>query len=284
MAINSQKLKIGFLIDDERFSHNVYELISMVMREKTKFKPIILVDKTQENKNKLKTKSLLSKEKKSLVKSILYRAISKLETIILNNSDLSRNIKIPNVNSIGLEKYIINCNISNSHLYKDYDQNISQIHNLKLDLIIRCGTGIFKGLILNSTKYGILSSHHGDNRYYRGGPGGFWEVYNNSADSGFVIQRLNEKLDAGDVLARNNFITEKLWFLNKYKLQKECNKAWIKLLNYIYRHNKLPEKEKETNGVVKINKFPENIVLFDYFIKKSLCQFIKFFLSNKKNF
>jgi hypothetical protein len=256
----------------------------MVMEEKTKFKPIILVDKTQENKNKLKTKSLLSKEKKNLFKSILYRAISKLETIILNNSDFSRNTIIPNVNSIGLEKYIINCNISNSHLYKDYDQNISQIHNLKLDLIIRCGTGIFKGLILNSTKYGILSSHHGDNRYYRGGPGGFWEVYNNSTDSGFVIQRLNEKLDAGDVLARNNYITEKLWFLNKYKLQKECNKAWIKLLNYIHRNNKLPEKEKETKGVVKINKFPENIVLFDYFIKKSLCQFIKFFLSNKKNF
>jgi methionyl-tRNA formyltransferase len=205
-----------------------------------------------------------------------------LETIILNKTDLRRSKKIPNINSLGINKYIIDCNISNSHLYKDYDQNISKIHKLKLDLIIRCGTGIFKGQILNAAKYGILSSHHGDNRYYRGGPGGFWEVYNNSAESGFVIQNLNEKLDAGDVLARNNYATEKLWFLNKYKLQKECNKAWVILLDYIYKHKKLPEKENEIIGFVKINKFPNNIVFFKYFIKKSLYQFIKFFLSKNK--
>ena len=64
MTTNLQKLKIGFLIDSEICSHNVYELIKMIMKEKAKFEPIILVDNTQENKIKLKTKSLLSIEKK----------------------------------------------------------------------------------------------------------------------------------------------------------------------------------------------------------------------------
>ena len=277
MTTNLQKLKIGFLIDSEICSHNVYELIKMIMKEKAKFEPIILVDNTQENKIKLKTKSLLSIEKKNIIKSILYRSINKLETIILNKTDLKPIKKILNINSLGLDKFVIDCNISNSHLYKDYDQNIPEIHKLKLDLIIRCGTGILKGQILNVAKYGVLSSHHGDNRYYRGGPSGFWEVYNNSSESGFIIQRLNEKLDAGDVLARHNLVTEKLWLLNKYKLKKECNKAWVKLLDYIYTHNDLPEKENEIIGFVKINKFPKNTIFFEYFIKKTLYQFIKFF-------
>ena len=64
MAINLQKLKIGFLLDGKKCAHNVYELIKMVIKENSKFEPIILVDNTQENKTKLKTKSLLSKEKK----------------------------------------------------------------------------------------------------------------------------------------------------------------------------------------------------------------------------
>ena len=34
MTINSQKLKIGFLIDGEICSYNVYELIKMVVKEK----------------------------------------------------------------------------------------------------------------------------------------------------------------------------------------------------------------------------------------------------------
>ncbi len=279
MTTNLQKLKIGFLIDSEICSHNVYELIKMIMKEKAKFEPIILVDNTQENKIKLKTKSLLSIEKKNIIKSILYRSINKLETIILNKTDLKPIKKILNINSLGLDKFVIDCNISNSHLYKDYDQNIPEIHKLKLDLIIRCGTGILKGQILNVAKYGVLSSHHGDNRYYRGGPSGFWEVYNNSSESGFIIQRLNEKLDAGDVLARYNLVTEKLWLLNKYKLKKECNKAWVKLLDYIYTHNDLPKKENEIIGFVKINKFPKNTIFFEYFIKKTLYQFIKFFLN-----
>ena len=281
MTIRFQKLKIGFLIDDEICSHNVYELIKMINKEKSKFELIIIVDNTQKNKIELNTKSLLSTEKKNLIKSILYRSINKLETIILDKTDLKPNKKILNVNSFGLDKFIIDCNISKSHLYKDFDQNISKINELKLDLIIRCGSGILKGQILNVTRYGILSSHHGDNRYYRGGPSGFWEVYNNSSESGFIIQRLNEKLDAGDVLARYNLVTEKLWLLNKYKLKQECNKAWLKLLDYIYKHNELPEKENEINGYIKINKFPKNTILFKYFIKKTLYQTIKFFLIKK---
>lgn len=281
MNSNVNKLKIGFLLDSKKCANNVFELIEMTISEKAIFDPIILIDNTESNKAKLKTKSLVSKEKKSLTKSILYRIINKLETIILNKTNLSGSDRILNIDLLNLNKFFINCNISSSHLYKDFDQNISNIKELKLDIIIRCGSGILKGKILNVTQYGILSSHHGDNRYYRGGPGGFWEVYNNSPESGFVIQKLNERLDGGDVISRNNYTTEKLWILNNKNLQKECNKSWMKLLNYIHKNKSLPEKEMEIGRIVKINKFPENKVLFNYFVRKTLYHFLIFFLSKK---
>jgi hypothetical protein len=42
----------------------------------------------------------------------------------------------------------------------------------------------------------------GDNRRYRGGPAGFWEVMERSPVTGAILQVLNETLDDGDVLAR----------------------------------------------------------------------------------
>ena len=70
-------------------------------------------------------------------------------------------------------------------------------------------SGILKGEILKLTKFGVISFHHGDNRFYRGGPSGFWEVFNNELSSGFIIQRLNDELDGGMVLFRE---------LNDYRL------------------------------------------------------------------
>ena len=90
-------------------------------------------------------------------------------------------------NCIKLEPVIKNNNI---YRYNNYD--IKKIKSLKLDLILRGqGGGIYKGDILNSSKDGIISFHHGDNRWNKGGPPGFWEVYLKKAASGFIIQKLN---------------------------------------------------------------------------------------------
>ena len=47
---------------------------------------------------------------------------------------------------------------SKSMLSLSFDENeIERISSLNLDCIIRCGTGILRGKILNITRYGILS-------------------------------------------------------------------------------------------------------------------------------
>lgn len=47
----------------------------------------------------------------------------------------------------------------------------------------------------------VLSFHHGDPRFYRGRPAGFYEIQNNATCVGMIVQKLSNVLDGGEVLA-----------------------------------------------------------------------------------
>lgn len=47
----------------------------------------------------------------------------------------------------------------------------------------------------------VLSFHHGDPRFYRGRPAGFYEMKNNAGSVGVIVQKLSNVLDGGEVLA-----------------------------------------------------------------------------------
>jgi hypothetical protein len=48
----------------------------------------------------------------------------------------------------------------------------------------------------------------------RGGPPGFWEVFEKHPSTGFIVQRLTDELDGGDVLLRGSISTEATYILN----------------------------------------------------------------------
>lgn len=89
--------------------------------------------------------------------------------------------------------------------YSDYfeDEDIKEVSRYRLDVGLRFGFRILRGEILNAAKHGIWSYHHGDNRQYRGGPPGFWEVMNGDVCMGTVLQVLSEDLDGGRVIYRS---------------------------------------------------------------------------------
>lgn len=81
------------------------------------------------------------------------------------------------------------------------------VRSYDLDVILRFGFNILRGGILTSARYGIWSYHHDDNEYYRGGPAGFWELYERNPLSGVILQILREELDAGRVLTKACYAT-----------------------------------------------------------------------------
>jgi hypothetical protein len=75
------------------------------------------------------------------------------------------------------------------------------------DFILRFGFDILLGEILSLSKHGVWSYHHDHPEVIRGGPQGFWEVFHGHETTGLVLQRLNEKLDEGQILRRGNLKT-----------------------------------------------------------------------------
>ena len=87
-----------------------------------------------------------------------------------------------------------------SHYFNDTD--IQTIKDTNLDVIIRFGFSIIRGDIHNTARLGIWSFHHGDNRLYRGGPPGIWELIKGKAEIAVTLQQLNDVLDCGNTIGR----------------------------------------------------------------------------------
>lgn len=85
--------------------------------------------------------------------------------------------------------------------------SLAEIERLDLDFAIRLGFGILSGEMLSLPRYGVWSYHHGDPSEYRGQPPGVWEIINGAETTGAIVQRLNETLDGGSVLASATFPT-----------------------------------------------------------------------------
>ena len=155
--------------------------------------------------------------------------------------------------------------------FKSFEKNIHLFKDLKIDLLIRGNTGILKGEILKVANIGILSPHHGDNRYFKEDQLAFGRYINKSTKSGFIIQEITSKLDDGNIIERQEIFTKETWWVNRYSLQQKSLNAWNNIFINLKKGKKLNfinQDEKFVND--KINKFPNTFVLFNYFMKKLL--------------
>ena len=159
-------------------------------------------------------------------------------------------------------------------------EDLLKIQNKKLDVIIRFGFRILKGDIFNSAKYGVWSYHHDDNIEYRGGPGLFWEVYENNPQSGTILQILNEKLDDGKVIYRSISNTKNLsYHKNKNKNYWKTSTIILRRLKHLHLFGWEFIKNLDTyNEKIKYNKkiytIPDN--------KQTIILHYKLFIRNLK--
>jgi hypothetical protein len=105
-------------------------------------------------------------------------------------------------------------------------KDIELIKRKEIDLFIRFGFGIIKGPLLEMSKYGVWSLHHGDNSVNRGGPPGFWEIVNGEHYTGVTLQLLNKELDGGRVLGKAFIKTDPTSF---YRNQNAVFQAGVNL-------------------------------------------------------
>ena len=71
----------------------------------------------------------------------------------------------------------------------------------RADVAVLFGFGFVVGAVLDAFDHGVLSFHHGDLREYRGQPMGFWEFVEGESTAGVTLQRIDDTLDGGEVVA-----------------------------------------------------------------------------------
>ena len=98
----------------------------------------------------------------------------------------------------------LSCEVERKGRFSQYfkAEDIDTIRRHDLDFILKFGFGIIRGDILTAARHGVWSFHHDDEEKYRGGPPCFWEIYYGDGVTGGMLQKLNNKLDAGVVLKK----------------------------------------------------------------------------------
>jgi hypothetical protein len=77
---------------------------------------------------------------------------------------------------------------------------LDEIEKSEIEIIVKFGMSLLRiDGVLSAVP--VFSFHHGDPSRYRGRPAGFYELLNNAEKSGIIVQRLSNKLDAGDIYA-----------------------------------------------------------------------------------
>ena len=224
------KKKIGLLLDSSIVSKQIldlvktsyssenYEITTLIINNFEKYP----INFTKKIINYIRFRGLYK-----LISSILFKLLCKIESkIIRRYKRFAKFYQSYNLSRNNFEVIEVLPIISKSGLVFKYSEiDLHKIKEANLELIVRTGGGILSGPILEICPNGIISFHHADNNINRGGPPGFWEVYYGLSRTGFIIQRLKEELDGGDVLYKGFISTSWFYSLNLARLYEISNES-----------------------------------------------------------
>ena len=244
------KKRVGIILDSTSISKQLMDLISISKKSENYEITALVINNVQHKKRNIGLQIASYIKRRGLQKFIsnaVFKFVCKMESTVLK-----RMTKFNNFNSssqLNKEDFVsinVNPKISKSGLVYRYEyEDIKRIKELNLDLLIRGGSGILRGDILDACPNGVISFHHADKDINRGSPPGFWEVYDRSDRTGFVIQRLKDELDGGDVLYKGFVSTHWFYSLNRAHLCEVANPFFHRVLEDITSENpKLKELKK----------------------------------------
>lgn len=257
--MEKKKLRIGLLLDGYNTSAWMYKIIEKIQQSYYAEIALAVI-----NNNALKTatlsanRGLLNKIKNNRGR-LFYLAIRKALEVIYSLL-IERRTYLPDAFKKMDLTYILNDipaikvrPIQKGFFDRLHENDINLVKSYNVDIFIRAGFKLLSGEILNSSKYGIWSFHHGDNYVNRGGPAGFWESMENWPETGSILQILTEDLDNGIVLYRsfsctnafsvkdnrNNYFWKSLSFMTR-KIEELYNKGEKEFFQEVDNYNQHP--------------------------------------------
>lgn len=271
------RLKVGLIVDDETLNKYDHDLAQWAQSSSLlQISHLIVQEKAELKRDRsiwerLRGRSLASIALGLLSKSLWgFKELLETRELAANEwlSDADRKMVVGEVIP---GRIFISPQVSRSgFVHRFSDGDLDKIRAESFDLLIRCGSGILRGDILRCARLGILSFHHGDNRVNRGGPAGFWEVYHRWPKTGFIIQRLTEELDGGDVIFRGFVSTERSHLLNRALVRRKSYFHLRRILNQIAETRQLPPIERAVPYSGRLYVNPRAYQIANYILTRIL--------------
>ena len=245
------KQKIGLIVDGAQVSKQIYDLVKLSnSAQNYEITTLVINDIDHFSGSKFK-KSFSYIQRRgfwNFFSMVVLKLVLKLEEkIIIKKEKYNHLYSKFNLLDQDFDTIRVKPEISKTGLvYRYIQSDLEKIKKANLNLLIRANSGILRGEILDICPNGIISIHHADNNINRGGPAGFWEVYEQLPSTGFTIQRLKKELDGGDVLYKGFIRTSWNYSLNLARLYGIANS---------FLHHTL---EDLTSSVPKLKVYPKS--------------------------
>jgi hypothetical protein len=272
--------KIGFMVDDENFDYFNYKLVKWSIDNKNISEVCFIKFKDDYKKKVYRFKW------QNILRILTFKIIYAFEKMFIPKK-YKKYFKNYKLNSYKISRITISP-ILKKNIFSFYfnEDDVIKLKKKKLDIILRLGSGIIRGEILNVSKNGIISLHHGDPASYRGGPPGFWELLNKEPNIYFMIQKLTDELDNGQIIHRGSIQTKNYFLLNQILLKEKSIffiKKAIKTILKIEKNN-LIKNCKNYIYLKKFYTFPEMKYLLKYIFQVYISHFFKKFIKYKVNY
>jgi len=275
-----RRLRVALIVDDARQSSVCWDLLERSKKAKNYSIEFLVVQRktTKVNSGGLASRvfrHLRQHGLKSLAAKIGFLVIEKTEKFRIPREQQYQGFyRSHSLDDIAIEKIYVRPLVSKSgFVYRYAEDDIQQITSRNPDVLIRCGSGILQGQILEAARFGILSFHHANNEVNRGTPPGFWEVFNREPSTGFIIQRLTIELDGGDVLFRGSIPTYPSYVLNAIRLYLKANVFMHELLERVGETGALPEAYRKAPYAYPLYRSPALADQIKYVSKKFVRSF-----------
>jgi hypothetical protein len=276
-----RKLSVGYLVDDGCQPSLIYDVIEKSRSAEHYSIDYLIVQTFAEDKNLVKSLNRIFKKHGFLkfVVAFCLKAIFALEShIFVKGPELKSALGMHHLDTFDVPKIHVRPLKSTSELvYRYREEDLETIKSLNLDVLLNGQNGSFRGGILTLCEFGIISLHYGNNDLNRGGPPGFLEVSNQEPSTGFVIQRLPDELDGGEVLMRGSIPTKPTYAQNLAQIYKKSNIFMHRFLEDLGRTRILPQTLAKSDYAHQPYTMPSLHVIALYQIKTFIIMTRKLF-------
>ncbi|AWK13386.1 hypothetical protein SK355_02880 [Candidatus Fukatsuia symbiotica] len=238
------KKKVGLIVDDIVVSKRLFDLIQLSKESSVYEISCLIVQKTSQSG----LRSLLKKVFdyinrhgcRKFFSAVTFKVILKIEAQFLKRTYSFKDFDTKyDLGKCDIESVIVNPQISRSgFVYRYNDEDLNKIKEKNLDILIRVGSGILRGDVLNICPRRIISFHYANNDINRGCPPGFWEVFYQQRSTGFIIQLLTDELDGGDVIYKGSIATSFLYSLNLARMNTKSPIFMHRVLEDLFSSNR----------------------------------------------